>query len=126
MALAICVLYVHDEVPRALPRRAECHTTMCVHGVYSPDVAGETRSARVQLRMAPTDDELFRKAAREQRESLSEFLVESARERSERVLADRTRFALSPKDWELFVAALDAPARARPELVELSRRPRPE
>jgi len=99
---------------------------MCVHGAYSPDVAGETKSARVQLRMAPTDDELFRKAAREQDESLSEFLVESARERSERVLADRTRFALSPKDWELFVAALDAPGRARLELVELLRRPRPE
>jgi uncharacterized protein (DUF1778 family) len=37
---------------------------------------------------------------------LSEFVVESGRERAERVLADRARFVLSPARWrELVVAA---------------------
>ena len=80
----------------------------------------------MQLRLAPGDDELFRKAADEQRESLSEFLVESGRERAERVLADRTHFVLSAQEWDAFVAALDGPGVPRPELVELFRRPRPE
>ncbi len=79
----------------------------------------------MQLRIAPADDELFRKAAEEQSESLSQFLVESARERAERVLADRTRFVLSPREWDAFVAALDEPGKPRPEVAELFRRRRP-
>lgn len=79
----------------------------------------------MQLRVAPGDDELFRKAADEQRESLSEFLVESGRERAGRVLADRTHFVLSLREWDAFVAALDEPGEPRPELIELLRRPWP-
>lgn len=86
----------------------------------------ETKSQRVHLRVAQSDDELFRNAAAATHESLSEFLVESGRERAERVLADRTRFALSPADWQAFTAALDRPARELPAVVELFRRPRPE
>ena len=99
---------------------------MYVQHKYGRAVAGETKSGRLQLRIAPADDELFRKAADEQSESLSEFLVESGRERAARVLADRTHFVLSPREWDAFVAALDEPGKPRPELVELFRRPRPE
>ena len=52
----------------------------------------ETKDQRVHLRVAASDDELFRSAAAAANESLSEFLVESGRERAERLLADRTRF----------------------------------
>ena len=86
----------------------------------------ETKTQRVHLRVAASDDELFRNAAAAAHESLSEFLVESGRERAERLLADRTRFVLSPAQWRKFTAALDQPAREIPELVELFRRPRPE
>lgn len=86
----------------------------------------ETKTQRLHLRVAAGDDELFRSAAAAARESLSEFLVESGRERAERVLADRTRFVLSPADWREFTAALDRPPRETPALVELLRRPRPE
>jgi uncharacterized protein (DUF1778 family) len=80
----------------------------------------------VHLRVAAGDDELLRSAAAAARQTLSEFLVESGRERAERVLADRTRFVLSPAEWRTFVAALDRPAHEIPALVELFRRPRPE
>ncbi len=86
----------------------------------------EAKSQRVHLRVAASDDDLFRSAAAETHESLSEFLVESGRERAERVLADRTRFVLSPDQWRAFTAALDRPARQIPVLVELFRRPRPD
>jgi Protein of unknown function (DUF1778) len=59
-------------------------------------------------------------------DSLTEFLVESGRERAERLLADRTHFALGDADWRAFTAALDRPAEARPELARLFARPRPE
>jgi uncharacterized protein (DUF1778 family) len=85
----------------------------------------ETKNQRVNLRVAARDDELFRTAAAAN-ESLSEFLVESGRERAERLLADRTRFVLSPARWREFTAALDRAPREVPELVELFRRPRPE
>jgi uncharacterized protein (DUF1778 family) len=86
----------------------------------------ETNNQRVHLRVAASDDELFRRAAEAANESLSEFLVESGRERAERLLADRTRFVLSPARWREFTAALDGAPREIPELVELLRRPRPE
>lgn len=86
----------------------------------------ETKSERVHLRVAASDDELFRTAAESANESLSEFLVESGRERAERLLADRSRFMLSAPQWRKFTAALDRPPREIPELVELLRRPRPE
>ena len=78
------------------------------------------------MRVAEFDDELFRSAAAAANESLSEFLVESGRERAERLLADRTRFVLSEGDWTVFTTALDRPAQIIPELVELFQRPRPE
>jgi uncharacterized protein (DUF1778 family) len=86
----------------------------------------ETKTQRVHLRVAASDDELFRSAAAATHESLSEFLVESGRERAERVLADRTRFVLSSAQWRAFTAALDRPAREIPAVVELFRCSRPE
>lgn len=84
------------------------------------------KTERVNLRVAEADDTLFREAAALARESLSEFLVESARERAERVMADRNVFVLGDEEWRAFNAALDRPARVRPELAELVGRARPE
>ncbi len=86
----------------------------------------ETKTHRVHLRVAASDDELFRSAAAVSHESLSEFMVESGRERAERILADRTRFVLTASQWRAFTTALDRPAREIPAAVELFRRSRPE
>lgn len=86
----------------------------------------ETKTQRVNLRVTGSDDELFRRAASVSDESLSEFLVESGRERAERLLADRNRFVLSNSEWVAFNEALDRPAKVRPKMVELMDRPRPE
>lgn len=60
------------------------------------------------------------------RESLTQFLVESGRERAEQLLADRTSFRVDAETWGEIVAAMDRPATARPELARLFSRPRPE
>jgi uncharacterized protein (DUF1778 family) len=84
------------------------------------------KTARRNLRVSPVDDELFRQAAAVVDESVSEFLVESGRARAETILADRTQFVLDRDEWDAFTAALDRPAEARPAVVELMRRARPE
>lgn len=84
------------------------------------------KTGRRNLRVSPADDGLFRHAAAAVGESVSEFLVESGRERAEMILADRTQFVLEPSAWKAFTAALDRPAEVKPAVVDLMRRSRPE
>lgn len=84
-----------------------------------------TKTGRRNLRVSPADDVLFRHAAAAVGESVSEFLVESGRERAEMIFADRTEFALNNTEWERFSDALDRPAEVKPAVVELLRRARP-
>jgi uncharacterized protein (DUF1778 family) len=87
---------------------------------------GETRTI-VHPRIAAAEDKaLFERASSLHEESMTEFLVESGRERAERLLADRTHFVLSDADWQAFTAALERPAKVRPELAQLFARPGPE
>ena len=85
-----------------------------------------TKTARVNLRVAPADDLLLRQAADLVGESLSEFLIESGRDRAERLVADRTRFVLDEGSWAAFNDALDRPAEVKPKVRELFARSRPE
>ena len=84
------------------------------------------KTARVNLRVAPADDVLLRQAAELLGETLSEFLIESGRDRAERLVADRTRFILDETAWTAFNEALDRPAEVKPEVRELFARSRPE
>jgi len=84
-----------------------------------------TKTSRLNLRVNPADDALLRQASELAGESISEFLVESGRERAERLLADRARFTIDPKQWRVFSAALDRPAEIKPAVRELMRRSRP-
>jgi uncharacterized protein (DUF1778 family) len=85
-----------------------------------------SKSQRLNLRIEKEDEALFKRAATARRESLTQFLVESGRERAERLLADRTTFYLDESAWQEIVAALDRPAKARSGLKRLFSSPRPE
>lgn len=89
-------------------------------------MATKQEKDRLNLRIDPEDRALFDSAARVHRETLTQFLVESGRERAERLLADRTRFALDSEGMRRVFEAMDRPARVQPELVELFARARPE
>jgi uncharacterized protein (DUF1778 family) len=84
------------------------------------------KTKRLNLRVEAEDRALFDTAANAQRETMTQFLVESGRERAERLLADRTAFRVDSEDYKTIVAAMDRPARVRPELVSLFNRARPE
>lgn len=93
--------------------------------MYNQAVA-TSKTERINLRIEKDDETLFKQAALVHRESLTQFLVESGRERAERLLADRTSFSIDSDAWQEIVAAMDRPAKARPELAKLFSRPRPE
>jgi uncharacterized protein (DUF1778 family) len=86
-------------------------------------MAVRTKDSRWNLRVDPTEDIVVRRAARESRRELSEFVRTAALNEAERVLADRTVFELDAERWERFVAALDQPPRVPPGLRELFSRP---
>jgi uncharacterized protein (DUF1778 family) len=94
--------------------------------MYSPTEMAGAKKERVNLRIEQDDRDLFTRAATLHRESLTQFLVEGGRERAERLLADRSNFRIDSEAWRDLVAAMDRPAKARPELARLFSRPRPE
>lgn len=82
-----------------------------------------TRTEKLDLRLTAEAKYTLTAAARAQRRSLSEFVLESALGRAEEALADRRVFQLPPEKWEAFVAALDAPPRDLPRLRKLLNEP---
>lgn len=84
------------------------------------------KSTRLNLRVTSADDALFREGATCAQENLTEFLVESGRERAARLLADRNSFVLDDRQWKAFADSLESPPRSNERLADLLRRPRPE
>jgi uncharacterized protein (DUF1778 family) len=62
-------------------------------------------------------------AAEASHQSLDAFVLGSALTRANEVLAERRTFGLSNKQWNAFMAALDAPARPLPSLQRLLAEP---
>lgn len=77
------------------------------------------KGRRLSLRVEDKDRALFDRAADANRETLTQFLVAGGRERAERLLADRTRFQLSPDAWEELVAIMDREPSPNPKLARL-------
>jgi uncharacterized protein (DUF1778 family) len=81
------------------------------------------RDSRLNLRTSSHQDDLIRRAASALDKSVTEFVLESATARAERVLADRRWFALDDERWAELQALLDAPAPAMPKLRSLLAEP---
>ena len=86
----------------------------------------ESKDQRMSLRVEGKDRDLFDLAAELKDETLTQFLVTSGRERAERLLADRTRFQLTPRKWDELVAVMDRKATPNPKLARLFARERQE
>ena len=83
------------------------------------------RDARFNIRAKDEEKALVEQAARASHMTTSQFVVQAALASAEEVLAEQTRFALPPEEWDSFVAALDRPARDIPELKEAASKPSP-
>jgi len=81
------------------------------------------RVSRLNLRATARQKRLFETAASRRGVTVTEFVLESAQNRAEEILAEERHFVLPPERWRAFVAALDRPARAKPRLRRLLREP---
>lgn len=67
------------------------------------------KSQRINLRASERQEALLRQAAEAADTSLTDFILGSAVERAERVLADRRWFVATSMEYEEFVRLLDQP-----------------
>jgi uncharacterized protein (DUF1778 family) len=76
------------------------------------------RDERIDLRVSAELKTLLSRAASYAGMSLSTFLVSIAADKAQQVVAEHEVMTLSAKDWDSFVAALDAEDRPRPNLEQ--------
>jgi uncharacterized protein (DUF1778 family) len=74
-----------------------------------PTTLKTPKSKRLNFRISEVQDELLRKVATAKRQSVTDFIVESACTVARCELAEQTEFKLPPAQWEAFLAALDRP-----------------
>lgn len=90
----------------------------------------DVRGSRLNIRATARQERLIRTGAETTGVSVTEFILQSACIQAEHVLMDKKHFAVSSKEWQGFVEALDRPAKVIPELAHLfsqssRRKPRP-
>jgi uncharacterized protein (DUF1778 family) len=78
---------------------------------------------RWDFRVESETDRLVRQAAATSHQTLTEFVVDAATLEAERLVADRTEFALEREQWEQFVELLDRSPRDNPGLERLFSNP---
>jgi uncharacterized protein (DUF1778 family) len=81
--------------------------------------ASGVRNDRIALRTTRERKAFLERGATASGQNLSEFVLSSAQEKAEMVLADQNRFVISPKQWDAFLAALDRPATRKQQLSRL-------
>ena len=81
------------------------------------------RSEKLDLRLTPGAKQTLQRAATTAQRSATDFVLESALASAAETLADRQIFLLDPEQWEVFVAALDAPPQLHPRLARLLQEP---
>jgi len=84
-----------------------------------------SKVARINLRTTPQQDALIRRAARAQRKSVSDFVLESACRSAESALYDVKSFMLDEQGWRQFTRALTRKPKAIPAMVKLLRETAP-
>ena len=83
----------------------------------------DQKSERIDIRTTRNVKRLLQEAATTANKTVSEFLLDSGITQAEEVLASRRVFFLNEKQWQKFIAALDAPPSPMPRLKKLLREP---
>ena len=77
------------------------------------------RKERIAVQVTRQAKALLKRAASVERKSVSAFILDKALAAAAETLVDRRVFQLNPKQFDSFVAALDANERPRPRLKNL-------
>lgn len=86
-------------------------------------IPSEAKAERIEIRTSARVKRVLQDAAAARNKTMSEFVLDVALTEAAGVLADRRLISLDDKQWEAFLAALDAPTKARPRLESLMREP---
>jgi uncharacterized protein (DUF1778 family) len=86
-------------------------------------MAPATKEARIGIRTTKEQKALIKRGASVQGQKLSDFVLASAQEKAEMVLADQKEFVLPAERWKAFVEALDRPVRHQERLIRLMSEP---
>ena len=81
--------------------------------------SGKRREDRLEVRLTPKAKSMLKRAASVERKTVSAFVLDKGLEAAAETLADRRDFRLTAKHYDSFIAALDAPTKARPRLEQL-------
>jgi uncharacterized protein (DUF1778 family) len=77
------------------------------------------REARFNMRATARQDALIRLAAQATSKTVTDFILDSASNAAEQILADRRWFMLDESSWAAFQDLLERPAVIKPRLAEL-------
>jgi len=77
------------------------------------------REERLEVRLTPRAKSMLKRAASVERKTVSAYVLDKGLVAAAETLADRREFRLTAKQYDSFVAALDAPVKARPRLERL-------
>ena len=82
-------------------------------------VSSRARTERLNLRTTASEDALLRAAAEIQDKSVSQFVLDAAKEAAQNAILDQSSFRLSEKPWNELIEYLDRPAVFKPKLAAL-------
>lgn len=83
------------------------------------------KETRLSIRATEPEKKILLQAAQLQHTNISQFVLQTALDAAQAVLADQTEFRLSPKQWEAFCERLDTPAKVIPALRDLFKEAEP-
>lgn len=78
---------------------------------------------RLEVRLTPKAKSILERAASVEHKTVSAFMVDNGLAAAAEMLAGRTEFRLSARQYDAFVAALDAPSKPGPRLERLLKTP---
>ena len=87
--------------------------------------ARDSKSQRINLRTTGRQEAVIRRAAAATDRTMTDFIMDSAVEHAEQVLADRRRFTATDQQWDEFERLLDAPLASTKRFEALAARKSP-
>ena len=87
--------------------------------------ATQRKDHPLSMRLPDADLAVIDRAAQLRGRSRTEFMRDAAVRAAEDTIMENTLIRVSPDGFQAFVAALDAPGKPVPEMVELLKRPAP-
>lgn len=81
------------------------------------------REDRLEIRLPAPAKKVLERAALSQDKSISAFILDSSLTAAAEALAERREFKLNAKQYDAFVAALDAPSKPKARLSKLLKTP---